>query len=107
MTVARGMIYGVILSGCLCFGFSVAVLFGIGDITSALQSPTTFPIIQIFYTATQSYKATNAMTAAVIISLICSSLGLLASASRLSWAFARDEGLPFPKYFSHVSFIVR
>ena len=97
------MVYSVVVSGALCFGFSIAILFSIGDVTSALQSPTGFPIIEIFYNATKSLRATNAMTAALIISLIFSSLGTLASGSRLTWAFARDDGLPFSKYFSHVS----
>ncbi|KAG4220494.1 hypothetical protein PC116_g31027 [Phytophthora cactorum] len=43
------------------------------------------------------------MASALIISMFFSALGLLASASRLIWAFARDDGLPFPTYFSHVS----
>ena len=101
--VPRAMIWSMVLSGALCFGFSVAVLFSIGDITQALQSPTGFPIIEIFYNTTQSYRATNAMTAALIMSMIFSALGLVASASRFAWAFARDDGLPFSKFFSHVS----
>jgi amino acid transporter len=43
------------------------------------------------------------MVSSLIISILFSGLGLLASASRLIWAFARDDGLPFPRYFSHVS----
>ena len=97
------MVWSMVVSGALCFGFSVAILFSIGDITKAIESPTTFPIIEIFYNATNSYRATNAMTAALILSMIFLALGLLASASRFAWAFARDNGLPFSTYFSHVS----
>lgn len=34
--------------------------------------------------------------------VICASFGFLASASRLTWAFARDKGLPFSDFLSHV-----
>lgn len=91
------------MSGTLCFGMSIAILFTMGNIEDAMATPTGFPIIEIFFNATQSYAATNAMVSALIISIFFSGLGLLASASRLIWAFARDDGLPFPRYFSHVS----
>ncbi|KAI1335306.1 putative amino acid permease [Xylariaceae sp. FL0016] len=103
IVVPRTMIWSIIVSGVLCFGMSIAILFCIGDVDAALNSPTGFPIIEIFFNATKSYAATNAMVSALIISIFFSALGLLASASRLIWAFARDDGLPFPRYFSHVS----
>ena len=101
------MVASMVLSGAFTFAFSIALLFGIGDLTAALNTPTNLPIIEIFKTATQSNRATNAMTAALISSLLFSSFGLVASASRLTWAFARDKGLPYSSYLSHVSsFIV-
>lgn len=102
VVVPRTMIWSIVVSGILCFGISIAILFSIGDVDAALNSPTTFPIIEIFFNATKSYAATNAMVSALIISIFFSALGLLASGSRLIWAFARDDGLPFPRYFSHV-----
>ena len=104
--VPWSMIAGMIISGAFTFAFSIALLFGIGDLSAALSTPTAFPIIQIFRTATQSNRATNAMTAALISSLILSNLGLVASASRLTWTFARDKGLPFSSYLSHVSNLI-
>lgn len=100
------MIAGMILSGAFTFAFSIVLLFSIGDITAALNTSTQFPIIEIFQTATQSYHATNAMTAALISSLLFSSFGLVASASRLTWAFARDKGLPYSSYLSYVSNLI-
>ena len=99
------MVWSIIVSGVLCFGISIAILFSIGDVTAALNTPTFFPIIEIFFNATKSYAATNAMVSALIISMFFSALGLLASSSRLIWAFARDDGLglSLSRYFSHVS----
>ncbi|KAL8653802.1 MAG: hypothetical protein Q9210_001884 [Variospora velana] len=83
--------------------FSIAMLFGIGDIMFVLNSPTKFPIIQIFLTATGSKGATTAMVCALILTLVFATFGTLACASRLAWAFARDKGLPFSDYFAKVS----
>ena len=86
--------------------FSIAILFGIGDITSVLQTPTNYPIIQIFLNATRSKGATTAMVCALISTLIFSTFGLLACASRLAWAFSRDKGFPFSGFFAKVRKIV-
>ena len=99
------MLSGMIIGGVLAFAFSIALLFSIGDLTAALSTPTNYPIIEIFKNATQSNRATNAMVAALISSMMFSSFGLTASASRVTWAFARDKGLPFSLYFSHVGWL--
>ena len=46
------------------------------------------------------------MMSALIIVSFCSAFGILASVSRLTWAFARDGGMPFSSYFQHVSLIL-
>lgn len=97
------MVVALILSGALTLGFSIAILFGIGNVELALSSPTKYPIIQIFLTATGSKDATTALSCALIATLVFATFGLQACASRLAWAFARDKGFPFPNYFSHVS----
>ena len=106
IVVPRSMVIAMIISGALTMAFSIAILFGIGDIYLALQSPTHYPIIQIFYTATRSKGATTAIICTLISALTFTTFGLLACASRLAWAFARDKGLPFPDYFAHVSILL-
>lgn len=100
--VPTGMVLGMIISGVFAFAFSIALLFSIDNLTAALSTPTNYPIIEIFKNAVQSNRATNAMVAALISSMMFSTFGLLASASRLTWAFARDKGLPFSTYLSKV-----
>lgn len=97
------MVIALAFSGVLTMAFSIAILFGIGDIALALRSPTKYAIIQVFLTATGSKGATTAMVSALISTLIFATFGTLACASRLAWAFARDKGFPFPDYFAHVS----
>ncbi|KAF2677978.1 hypothetical protein K458DRAFT_446700 [Lentithecium fluviatile CBS 122367] len=95
------MIWSMVVSGTLCLGMSIAILFTIGDMEDAMNTAMGFPIIEIFFNATKLYAATNTMASALIISIFFSGLGLFTSESRLIWAFARDDGLPFPRYFSH------
>ena len=96
------MIISFLISGIFAFAISVAILFSVGDVMTILNTPTKYPIIQIFYVATKSKRATTAIITALIWTSVFSTFGLLASASRLTWAFARDKGFPFSKYLEHV-----
>ncbi|KAK1624818.1 amino acid/polyamine transporter I [Colletotrichum phormii] len=100
--VPRAMVGWVVINGALGFTFLITLLFCMGDIESALSSPTGFPIIQIFYNITGTLAATNALTAALTIMAIISTIPLITSAARVIWAFARDQGLPFSQVVSRV-----
>lgn len=99
------MVLALIISGASTMAFSIAILFGIGDLLTILSSPTKYPIVQVFLTATGSQKATTAMCCALISTIVFATFGLQACASRLAWAFARDNGFPFSRYLAHVSTI--
>lgn len=99
------MIIAFFISGALAFGASTALLFSVGDLKTILRTSTNYPVIQIFYTATQSKAATTAIIAALMLTSLFSTFGLLASASRLTWALARDKGFPCWEYFNHVSML--
>lgn len=90
--VPYAMVWSVLLNSLLGLGFLVAVLFCMGDITSALQATTGFPIIEIFYNVTGSTKAASAMSSAVVLMASLATVPLLASAARVMWAFSRDQG---------------
>ncbi|KAM0437805.1 hypothetical protein ACHAPT_002170 [Fusarium lateritium] len=100
--VPYAMIGGVALNSMLGFAFLVAVLFCMGDIQSALETTTGFPIIEIFYNITGSTRAASAMSSAVVLMASLATIPLLASAGRVMWAFARDQGLPFSETLSKV-----
>jgi amino acid transporter len=73
---------------------TLSSIFTIGPVDEALATTTGYPFIELFYRATGSLSATNAMTAIMIINLTASSIAVLATASRQLWAFARNQGLP-------------
>jgi choline transport protein len=100
ITVPRSMITTVVLNGMLGYGFLVAILFSVGNVDTALSTPTTYPIIEIFHQATESKAGTNAMCAVLVAMAVFATIGVMASSSRLTWAFARDKGLPKSEFLA-------
>ncbi|KAG7431995.1 putative amino-acid permease [Fusarium oxysporum f. sp. raphani] len=100
--IPYAMVGSVVLNGFLGFCFLIALLFCMGDITAALQTTTGFPIIEIFYNVTRSHAGASVMSASVVLMASLATIPLLASAARVMWAFARDQGLPFSNTLSKV-----
>jgi choline transport protein len=100
--VPQCMVWSVVLNGSLAFGMMIVVLFTLGDLKTVLNTNTNYPIIQMLYQATQSKTAATAIMSMLIFNGLISLFGCLASVSRLTWAFARDNGLPFSAFFGYV-----
>jgi amino acid transporter len=96
------MITAVTLNSAMQFAFMVCLMFTIGDIDQVASSPTGLPIIEVYYQATGSKHGTNILVVMMAIVLFISLFNIFASVSRLTWAFARDNGLPFSNWFSYV-----
>ena len=101
--VPHSMITAVVLNSILQFIFMVIVMFTIGNVDQVANSPTGLPIIEVYYQATNSVHATNFLVVLMALILFISLFNIFASVSRLVWAFARDNGLPFSRTFSKVS----
>lgn len=102
LRIPQSMVFSVLLNGAQSSILVIVLLLCIGDPVAALQSPTGYPVIEVLR------QATGSTTGATILMLMLSWNGLvalfssLASVSRLTWAFARDRGLPFPDFFGRV-----
>ncbi|KAL8811645.1 MAG: hypothetical protein Q9223_007490 [Gallowayella weberi] len=101
--VPRSMLVSIFLNGTLGFSMLIAVLFCIGNIEEIIETPTGYPFIAIFVQATRSIGGSTGMASLIAILGICAEIAFVASASRMTWSFARDHGLPFWKYLSKVS----
>ncbi|KAI0895209.1 amino acid transporter [Annulohypoxylon nitens] len=101
--VPRAMVFTVILNGALGFGMLIAVLFCIVDIDAALESPTGFPFMAIFEQGVRSERGAQTMASLLVILMLCGTVSVLASSSRMTWSFARDRGLPGWSYLSRVN----
>ncbi|KAJ5718488.1 hypothetical protein N7488_004134 [Penicillium malachiteum] len=103
ITVPWCMIGTILINGLLGFAIVISYLFCIGDPEKALNSPTGYSFIEVFFNATKSHAGASVMSAIPAALVICAAFGFLASSSRLTWAFARDKGVPFSDFLSHVS----
>lgn len=97
--VPRSIFYTVVVNGILAYGIVICILFTMGSISDAVNAD--FPIIEICTQATGSVKAATAMVCGLLVISLSVTLASIASASRLTWAWARDGALP--KWFAHVS----
>lgn len=91
------------LNGALGFVMLVTYLFCIGNVEDILSTPTGYPFIQVFYNVTNSHGGASAMTSILIVLTVCGCISNVATASRQLFAFARDGGMPFSAFLSHVS----
>ena len=101
--IPRSIIIAAVSNSVMLFAFVICLLFTIGDIDKVENTPTGIPLIEVFYQATKSKTATNFLTCMPAIVLSFAVFNSLASVSRLIWTFAKDNGLPFSRYFAYVS----
>jgi amino acid transporter len=102
ITVPRSMVATVLLNGGLGFGMLIAILFSIGSKDEALSTKTGYPVIEIVFNAVEDKLATSAIIGILIAMFVFATVGIMASSSRLTWAFARDKGLPFSQHLARI-----
>ncbi len=95
--------WSVYLNAAMGLVMAVTMCFCLGDISEIVNTPTGYPFIQVFYNATHSYAATNAMVTIMIVTLCACAISEVATSSRQLWSFARDKGIPAANWFAHVS----
>jgi choline transport protein len=100
--IPKVIVYTVLIKGTMAWAFGLMCFFSISDFAAVLASPTGFPLIEIMRQATRSREGATAIYALILAITFGSMFGCVASVSRLTWAFARDDGLPFSNYFKHV-----
>ncbi|KAL4790584.1 amino acid/polyamine transporter I [Aspergillus venezuelensis] len=103
VVIPQCMLSSVAINGTMGFAFLLAVLFCMGNMETALDSPTGFPIIEIFRSATGSRATSSAMTFTLIFTAWLGTIALIASAGRMVWSLARDKAIPFHEYFAKVN----
>lgn len=81
--------------------FMVVCLFCIQDLDLVLNSPTGLPFVQLV-TSTVGRGGGAALIALFIFNGLGQGVSIMTTASRLTWGFARDGGLPWSAYLSVV-----
>jgi len=101
--VPRSMLLSLIINGSLALGMLFAVLFSADNIAELLDNAGSLaPFIRIFSDAVGSDTGASVMVCIIILLEFCSAMGCLAAASRMTWSFARDRGLPFSRALSMI-----
>lgn len=101
--VPIAMVGSVVVNGLIGLVYCIVLLFSIGSLDDLLSTPTNFPFMQIYLAVTKSTAGTTVMSLLIIIIAITANVACVTSASRTAWAFARDKGTPFDRYFGKVS----
>jgi choline transport protein len=99
------MVTTVIFNGVLGFIMLLTMCFCLGDLNQVLKSPVSaigVPFIQVFANGVQSNAGASFMTAILLILSTFCCITNVAAASRQLFAFARDNGVPFSRFFSNV-----
>lgn len=91
------------INGAVGFTMMITLLFCIGDADSVLESATGYPFIQIFYNSVGNVAGATVMGALVLVLTWMCATGIITTASRMTWSFARDRGTPFATFLTTVS----
>ncbi|WEW60590.1 hypothetical protein PRK78_006077 [Emydomyces testavorans] len=97
------MVATAIINGTLGFLILITYLFTMGDIESVLNPSSGFSFISAYTNALGSPGGAIALASVILVLEVCSAISVLATCSRQSFAFARDNALPFSKWFATVN----
>ena len=99
--VPMSIVWSYVANGIIAVIFLIAYLFSIENVDDALSDPSGYPFIYVFRNCV-STSGVNALTIMVLVLVIASNISWSASTARQTFAFARDNGLPFSKWFARV-----
>ncbi|KAF2792521.1 amino acid transporter [Melanomma pulvis-pyrius CBS 109.77] len=96
------MMGSITINGITGFAMLIAILYCIGDIDTALSTPTGYPFIEILTQGTSSIAGGTTLSAFLVTMFTFATVGIVASASRQLWAFARDNAVPNARAIAYV-----
>lgn len=104
LNVPRSIVLSIVINGALGFGILLAAIFCLGDVDFVLQAQAEweYAYMGVFYQAVGA-GGTTGMAAILTALAFTSSVGFVATSSRMIWSFARDKGLPFSDALSKVN----
>ncbi|KPI43975.1 Choline transport protein [Cyphellophora attinorum] len=100
--VPRTMWLTVVIGALTALPWTIAFLFSIQNLDAVSASP--LPIMEIYRQALRGSNAGAAfLTTWLLIMYFGACIGCTVTTGRLIWAFARDGGMPYSKFFSQVN----
>ncbi|WWD20084.1 hypothetical protein CI109_104558 [Kwoniella shandongensis] len=95
----KTMIFAVLIGASSSFVFLICLLFSIKSV-DLVNTSSAGPLLESMYQATGSRAGAVCLQMFPIVAMAFTAQGLLTASSRMSYAFARDGGLPFSRVFS-------
>ncbi|KLJ08510.1 hypothetical protein EMPG_16053 [Blastomyces silverae] len=92
----------ILVSGVLGWMLTVTMCFCLSDLDKILASPTGLPAAQIFLNAGGRTGGTIMFSFTILVQFFTGCSAMLAD-TRMAYAFARDDALPFSKFFAKVN----
>ncbi|PTB42508.1 hypothetical protein M441DRAFT_68032 [Trichoderma asperellum CBS 433.97] len=84
------------------FVFTVSMIYCIVDFDAVINTPTGFPIYEIWHQATRSGTAATVFMAILLVAAFVALSAIQQTASRLTWSFARDNALIGSKFVCRI-----
>jgi choline transport protein len=98
----KAMILTTLINGAMGWIIIITFCMVLGNLDDVISTPTGQPYIQVFYNVTQSHAGASVLSALVIVMAMFCNLSITATASRQLFAFARDQGVPFARWFAYI-----
>ena len=103
LNIPRAILGAMLINGAVGFIMMLTILYCIGNIDRVAGTATGFPFIQIFVDSVGNVAGATVMAVVVLLLTWSCAVGITTTASRMTWSFARDNGLPASKWLSKVS----
>ena len=87
----------VLVSGIVGWMLTITFSFCLSDLEAIINSPTGLPAAQIFLNAGGRVGGTTMLFFVILVQFFTGCSAMLANA-RMTYAFARDDALPFSRY---------
>ncbi|KAH6657602.1 amino acid/polyamine transporter I [Truncatella angustata] len=97
----RIMLYCIGIGMVSGFFFLSCLLFVLKDVDTVIDSASG-PLLQIFMDATNNMAGSTCLLMFPLVCMLFTTTSILATSSRMSYAFARDRGLPFSSVLAKV-----
>lgn len=97
----RIMIYCILIGMFTGFIFLTCLLLVTKDI-NAVVSSAYGPLLQVFMGATKSKAGSICLLMFPVVCMLFTAITIMCTSSRMSYAFARDNGMPFSRVFAKV-----
>lgn len=97
----RIMMYCILIGMFTGWVFLSCLLFVLTDVDS-VNTSAAGPLLEVFYQATNNRAGSVCLLMFPLVCLLFATIGIMSTSSRMTYAFARDGGLPFSRVFARV-----